>query len=420
MTTRRNLVDFKTNAWKDPGMVAWYSGQMVHNQGTNRLKNRLEVGLLLEHVRDGRLLDVGIGTGRGSLPLAARGCQVTGVDSSQAMLDECQRLAAQQGLEVATRVALIDRLPFADGEFDSLVSLNVLVHFPNWREVLPEWARVVRPGGRLVFDVHSLDNYRAGMGRAVEESELMETEVGQYQLRVAVEDLVAAADRMGLSVVDIVPYGAFLGGGNRNYLCQDVEQKCYWSRLLSWIATRDDFLDLALFLETELVGRLSAVAAGRLMVVLDKTANPEGNRRWLDGQRRLDAALRRVPIDLEPVIERLSLPLPEWRERLGALLAPSPHGRRLVDLLATPLVRRGALRWGDLLPDSWAAEYGALDDARQADRLALAASRRVATATPAMARALDDDGLSLGEGFEYYLLEKILTHTLGRFTGVRS
>ena len=89
----KNLIDWKTNAWKDPNMVAWYSKRMVENTGTNVLKNLLETRLLKRLVTGRDVLDVGIGTGRGSIPLAKAGYNVSGIDSSQAMLDETQRLA---------------------------------------------------------------------------------------------------------------------------------------------------------------------------------------------------------------------------------------------------------------------------------------------------------------------------------------
>ncbi|HET8707511.1 MAG TPA: class I SAM-dependent methyltransferase, partial [Pseudomonadales bacterium] len=93
MDTRQFLTQWKTDAWKDPAMVAWYSGRMVENSGTNRLNNMLEVGLCDRFAVGQTVLDIGVGTGRASLPLARKGMQLTGIDSSQAMLDECQRLA---------------------------------------------------------------------------------------------------------------------------------------------------------------------------------------------------------------------------------------------------------------------------------------------------------------------------------------
>ena len=86
MNQSEELARWKTNAWQDPDMVAWYSQQMVSSEGINALKNAVEADILDEFVAGKQLLDVGVGTGRGSLPFASRGLQVTGVDSSAEML----------------------------------------------------------------------------------------------------------------------------------------------------------------------------------------------------------------------------------------------------------------------------------------------------------------------------------------------
>lgn len=51
------------------------------------------------------------------------------------------------------RFADVTALPFADGAFDAAMSLDVLEHVPDFRAALHEFARVLRPGGRLVLTV---------------------------------------------------------------------------------------------------------------------------------------------------------------------------------------------------------------------------------------------------------------------------
>ncbi len=420
MTTASHLIEWKTNAWKDPAMVSWYSQRMVVNQGTNRLKNRLEVDACLAHATGAEVLDVGIGTGRGSLPLCARGQRVTGVDSSQAMLDECQRLAHAQGLVLRTQTSQLDCLPFAAASFDSLISLNVLMHFPHWRQILPEWKRVVRPGGRLIFDVHSLDHYRAALGRPVAEEEGLQSEAATYTLRIAAEDLLAEADRCGLSVRALIPYGAFLGGGNRNYLLGELEDKAFWARLLSFLATDEALFEFALFIEQEVVARLTTTVTGRFMAVLENRDDRDGNKDWLADNRRLEAGLRRTPIALDLVAGRLAAPLAELRERMSGYLAPSLRSGRLLECVAARLVATGRLGWSDLLTAPLAAQLADLVAKRADDRLASELARRLPREPGGVAELLDYAGVPLGTGFEYLLVERLLTQGLGRFTGVRS
>jgi SAM-dependent methyltransferase len=57
----------------------------------------------------------------------------------------------------------VSRLPFADDSFDLALSLEVIVHFPRGKELLPmrEMARVLRPGGLLAIRVSALDLLRS-------------------------------------------------------------------------------------------------------------------------------------------------------------------------------------------------------------------------------------------------------------------
>jgi len=55
----------------------------------------------------------------------------------------------------------VTALSFGDGAFDAVVSLDVLEHVPDYRRALAEFARVLRPGGVLVFTVPFYDEHAA-------------------------------------------------------------------------------------------------------------------------------------------------------------------------------------------------------------------------------------------------------------------
>lgn len=96
------------------------------------------------------VLDIGTGTGRAALPLAARGARVTGADSSAEMLKVAEAHAAQAGLTVTFVQGDAHALDFPDAAFDLAVSLRVLMHTPDWQRCLGEMCRVSR--GRVIFD----------------------------------------------------------------------------------------------------------------------------------------------------------------------------------------------------------------------------------------------------------------------------
>lgn len=96
-----------------------------------------------------RVLDVAAGAGNATLPAARRGASVTASDLSQALLDECSRRAAGEGLSVECVPADAEDLPFPDGSFDAVLSCVGVQFAPHHDVVAAELARVTRPGGRV-------------------------------------------------------------------------------------------------------------------------------------------------------------------------------------------------------------------------------------------------------------------------------
>jgi len=101
------------------------------------------------------VLDVGCGTG--SLALAAKELagsegSVRGIDASPEMIEQARGKAAKRGAPVDFRVAPIEELPFAEGEFDCVLSSFMLHHLPDEvkRAGLAEVRRVLKPGGRFL------------------------------------------------------------------------------------------------------------------------------------------------------------------------------------------------------------------------------------------------------------------------------
>ena len=96
---------------------------------------------------DGPTLEIGVGTGRVALPLVAAGQRLVGVDLSSAML-AALRHKSPAALPLVQADAT--RLPFRDGTFGGAVVAHVLHLVSDWRAVVAELGRVVRPGGVLL------------------------------------------------------------------------------------------------------------------------------------------------------------------------------------------------------------------------------------------------------------------------------
>jgi 2-polyprenyl-3-methyl-5-hydroxy-6-metoxy-1,4-benzoquinol methylase len=105
-------------------------------------------------------LDAGCGDGRFLAALAGTGqvpARVVGVDIAEAILDTARRAAEQAGVSAELHRANLERLPLGDGEFDLVVSVQVLEHLLDPAAGVRELGRVLRPGGLLVL---STDNGR--------------------------------------------------------------------------------------------------------------------------------------------------------------------------------------------------------------------------------------------------------------------
>jgi demethylmenaquinone methyltransferase / 2-methoxy-6-polyprenyl-1,4-benzoquinol methylase len=95
-----------------------------------------------------RILDVASGTGMVAFALAgaAPGCDIVGIDQSEAMLAIARR---RNGQRVRFEQGEAERLPFPDGAFDALTFTYLLRYVDDPAATMRELARVVRPGGRI-------------------------------------------------------------------------------------------------------------------------------------------------------------------------------------------------------------------------------------------------------------------------------
>lgn len=117
--------------------------------------------------RQGRLLEVGVGTGI-TLPRYADHLKVTGIDLSPDMLAVARKRVADQSIATVEALHEMDatRLAFADGEFATVAVMYTITVVPHPDAVMAEVERVTAPGGEAIFVSHFASD--SGWRRAIE------------------------------------------------------------------------------------------------------------------------------------------------------------------------------------------------------------------------------------------------------------
>ncbi|MGE5139034.1 MAG: class I SAM-dependent methyltransferase [Rudaea sp.] len=140
-TGRTVLIVERDDGFKDTEDLSWYltSFRSFPTYEKQALK-----------LARGRVLDVGCGAGRHALYLQRRGLRVTGIDNARCLVE----LARRRGVRDARLANACSRLPFADGEFDTVLlfgnNLGMCGSPFKFRRMLRELHRVTSPEGRIL------------------------------------------------------------------------------------------------------------------------------------------------------------------------------------------------------------------------------------------------------------------------------
>jgi SAM-dependent methyltransferase len=98
-----------------------------------------------------RVLDVACGTGNLAIPAARKTAEVTGVDIAPNLLAQARQRAADENLRVTFDEGDAEQLPYADAQFDVVMTMFGAMFGPRPEVVAAELARVCRPGGTIAM-----------------------------------------------------------------------------------------------------------------------------------------------------------------------------------------------------------------------------------------------------------------------------
>jgi malonyl-CoA O-methyltransferase len=147
------------------------------------------------------VLDVGTGTGRHALRMAARGARVTAIDFSDNMLAKARAKTGADRVRFE-RHDVTRRLPYPDASFDRVLSALVLEHVPNVVAFLRELGRVTRANGRIVITAMHPAMFLRGVSARFRDEETGEfLRPRSYMMRLS--DYVMSALEAELRIVSL-------------------------------------------------------------------------------------------------------------------------------------------------------------------------------------------------------------------------
>jgi SAM-dependent methyltransferase len=114
-----------------------------------------QVGMLPDDLAGKDAIELGCGTAYVSCWMARRGARVVAIDNSDVQLATARELQRQYGLEFPLLHGNAEAVPYPDASFDFAITEYGACLWADPYRWIPEAARLLRPGGRLVFLLNS-------------------------------------------------------------------------------------------------------------------------------------------------------------------------------------------------------------------------------------------------------------------------
>jgi ubiquinone/menaquinone biosynthesis C-methylase UbiE len=197
------IKSFKDNAWKSKKMANTYHKEVEHVFFDNITAN-----IFLKNIENNSyVLDVGAGTGRLSLLLADNNCKVLSCDISKEMLRYINKHKGNRNIETLESSA--NNIPLENEMFDAVVSMDFMLHFPDWEDLLKEQARLCKKGGIIMFNFLSSENtdfLKNNRRNGEVASNFFAVNFAPFANEKQIEEV---ANRLGLNVEAMYPYNFF-------------------------------------------------------------------------------------------------------------------------------------------------------------------------------------------------------------------
>ncbi len=140
------------------------------------------IGSPLGDVEGKDVLELGCGVAYFSAWLAKRGARPVGVDPTPAQLETARRVQEATGIEFPLIEAAAEQVPLPDASFDIVLSEYGASLWADPQQWIPEAARLLRPGGRLVFLTNSVLVYLCSPDVGNVSETLQRSQFGMYRI----------------------------------------------------------------------------------------------------------------------------------------------------------------------------------------------------------------------------------------------
>ena len=114
-----------------------------------------------------RVLEIGCGNGNGIKLIKKYFSpkEIYGMDLDQRMIDLAIKRIDDKSVKL--KVGDVSRLPYDDNTFDAIFDFGVIHHVPNWKDVVSELYRVLKPGGEIIMEDLSIETFETVFGRVM-------------------------------------------------------------------------------------------------------------------------------------------------------------------------------------------------------------------------------------------------------------
>jgi len=243
---RRNRAAWDADSanWVQPGERAW--AQAEPSWGIWEIpESELRV---LPDVEGRNVIELGCGTAYWSAWLARRGARVVGLDNSERQLETARRLQGEHGLEFPLIHASAEAVPLPDAGFDLAVSEYGACLWCDPDLWIPEAARLLRPGGQLVFLTNAVLVVLCSPDEGAADDRLLRDQFGLRRVEWPGEDgvefhlphgeMIRTLSRHGFQVLNLVELQAPEGGDPGRHDWLTLEWSRRWPSEEIWVAVK--------------------------------------------------------------------------------------------------------------------------------------------------------------------------------------